>query len=125
VAVGRALAAQAEHRKGPGLAGRSGEQTPAAGLGAFEHGVLRTVGARLPFANIHPGEAARAVLVPLFADKTPAWRDLRPGDELRMYEGARICGRGIVSWVEPANWQMPEDQRERFTAWLKDPAQQQ
>jgi hypothetical protein len=71
--------------------------------------------------DIHPGEAVRAVLVPLFPEHVPAWRDVGPADELRMYEGARICGRATVVWVEPATWFMPDDQQERFTQWLKPP----
>jgi hypothetical protein len=34
--------------------------------------------------NIQPGETVRAVIAPFFFRGTPAWRDVRPGDELRM-----------------------------------------
>ncbi|MCD4851433.1 hypothetical protein LN996_11480 [Arthrobacter sp. AK01] len=70
--------------------------------------------------DIQPGETVGAVLVPLFPDRVPAWRDVQPGDELRMYEGSQICARGIIVWVEPTTWFTTDDDRDRFTEWLRD-----
>jgi hypothetical protein len=69
--------------------------------------------------DIRPGETVRAVIAPFFFEGVPAWRDIVPGDELRMYEGRRICGRGTVIWVRPSTWPMPEEDQERFTRWLE------
>lgn len=70
--------------------------------------------------NIQPGEDARAVLVALFPEQVPAWRDVQPGDQLRMYEGSRTCGRGVVCWVEPATWAMPDEEQQHFARWLSN-----
>jgi hypothetical protein len=69
--------------------------------------------------NIQPGETVRAVIAPFFFEEVPAWRDVAPGNELRMYEGLRICGRGTVIWVRPSTWPMAEEDQERFTRWLE------
>lgn len=68
--------------------------------------------------NIQPGEDVRAILVPVFADRVPAWWQLKKGDELRMYEGSRICGRAVVQWIESANWHMSQEDQERVGRWL-------
>jgi hypothetical protein len=80
----------------------------------------QTAGPVLGFSqtNIRPGEHVRAILVALFLDHTPGWRDVGPSDVLRMYEGSRICGHGRVGWAESATWPMPEDEQERLVAWL-------
>ena len=80
----------------------------------------QTAGPVLGFShvNIQPGEDVRAVVVPLFPERVTAWREVEPRDTLRMYEGSRICGRGIVCWVEPATWHMADDEQEHFAQWL-------
>lgn len=80
----------------------------------------QTAGPVLGFSStdIHPGDAARAVVVPLFAEQVPKWREISAGDTLRMYEGSRVCGHGSVVWVTPATWRMPEDEEDRFVRWL-------
>jgi len=80
----------------------------------------QTAGPVLGFSrtNIRPGERTRAILVPLFPERVPAWLDVQPNDELRMYEGSRICGRGLVQWVEPAIWPMPGDEQDRLVSLL-------
>jgi len=82
----------------------------------------QTAGPVLGFsrANIQPGERTRAILVPLFPEHAPGWLDVRANDELRMYEGSRICGRGIVRWIEPATWPMPDCERDRLIGWLSE-----
>lgn len=69
-------------------------------------------------SDIHPGDTVRAVAVPLFPAEVPAWRTVAVGDTLRMYEGSRICGYGVVAWVAPATWHMPIDEQEEFSRWL-------
>jgi hypothetical protein len=80
----------------------------------------QTAGPVLGFSrsNIQPGEDARAVLVPLLPEQVPAWHEVEPGDTLRMYEGSRTCGRGVVVWLEPATWYLPNDDEVRFARWL-------
>jgi hypothetical protein len=98
-----------KYRPNWGLPGwADGEQTAAPVLGFLR-------------VNIQPGENARAVLVPLFPEHVPRWREVQPGDALRMYEGSRICGRAVVRWIEPATWHMPDDQQEHFAQWLSGP----
>jgi len=83
----------------------------------------QTAGPVLGFSrtNIRPGEQVRAVLVPLFLDHAPGWLDVEPGDMLRMYEGARVCGHGPVRWVEITTWRMPEEEQDRLVGWLSKP----
>ena len=70
--------------------------------------------------DIQLGETVRAVIVPVFFEGVPAWRGVAPGDELRMYEGPRVCGRGTVVWVKPSTWPMQEEEdRDRLTRWLE------
>jgi hypothetical protein len=95
-----------EYRPNWGLPGwADGEQTAAPVLG-----FSRT--------NIQPGTHTRAILVPLFPEHVPGWLDVQANDVLRMYEGSRICGRGVVRWIEPANWPMPDGERDRLVRWL-------
>jgi len=68
--------------------------------------------------DIQPGDDVRAVIVALFPVEVPMWRAVVAGDELRMYEGSRVCGRGHVAWVKGAIWPMPEDEEDRFARWL-------
>lgn len=68
--------------------------------------------------DVSPGEDVRAILVPLFVEKVPAWRNVHVGDGLRMYEGWQICGRAIVQWIEPTTWPMGNKDQERFVEWL-------
>ncbi|MEW1823813.1 hypothetical protein AB0323_23915 [Arthrobacter sp. NPDC080031] len=95
-----------EYRPNWGLPGwADGEQSGGPVLG-FSH------------TNISPGEDVRAILVPVFIENTSEWRDVRVGDKLRMYEGARICGRAIIRWIEPTTWPMGNEDQGRFTEWL-------
>lgn len=83
----------------------------------------QTAGPVLGFSrtNIRPGDHVRAILVPLFVGQVPGWLDVEPGDVLRMYEGARVCGHGHVRWIKAATWHMPEDQQEHLVGWLSQP----
>ena len=68
--------------------------------------------------DVNPGDDVRVVIVPLFPTEMPAWHDVGGGDELRMYEGSRICGRGVVAWIEAATWPMPDEEKDQFSRWL-------
>ncbi|MGO4249452.1 hypothetical protein AB4Y87_19740 [Paenarthrobacter sp. RAF54_2] len=106
---GHAVENRFKYRPNWGLPGWPvGEQTAAPVLGFSKE-------------NIQLGESARAVIVPLFLDSVPAWAEVRPGDELRMYEGPRICGMGTVLWIERATWPTPADDQERLATWLSAP----
>ncbi|MDO6144561.1 hypothetical protein [Paenarthrobacter aurescens] len=72
-------------------------------------------------ANLHPGESVRAVIVPLFPEAVPAWSEVLPDDELRMYEGLRLCGVGTVLWAEQATLPMPDDEQEQLLCRLAVP----
>lgn len=89
----------------PGWA--NGEQTAAPVLGFSR-------------SDIRPGDAVRAVAVPLFPAEMPAWRAVAVGDTLRMYEGSRICGRGLITWLAPTTWPMPVEEQERFAQGLAE-----
>lgn len=80
----------------------------------------QTAGPVLGFSrsDIAPGEHTRAILVAVFVERVPAWHEVTPDDVLRMYEGPRVCGLGRVRWVEPATWQMPEEEQARLIEWL-------
>lgn len=61
----------------------------------------------------------RAVLVPLYPQMLPEWKRVAVGDELRMYEGARVCGIATVEWIAPTDNRVSEDDRARFCAWAR------
>ncbi len=64
-----------------------------------------------------PGEGARAVIIPLSDAHLVNWRLLDPGDTLRMFEGARICGHATVRWTENTSRPVPVSDEARFRAW--------
>lgn len=102
---GHAAGQRFTYRPNWGLPGwPDGEQTAALVLGFSR-------------SNIAPGEQVRAIIVPLFVD-VAEWDNLQEGDALRMYEGARICGRARICWMKAATWQMPPDEQERLVPWL-------
>lgn len=82
----------------------------------------QTAGRVLGFAcsDIAPGDTVRAIIVAVFLENVLAWTSVRPGDELRMYEGSRICGRAVVRWIRPATWFMPVDEQEELVTWLHE-----
>jgi hypothetical protein len=45
------------------------------------------------------GDTTRAVILPFAPRSLDEWRRIEPGVELRMFEGARICGRATVEWI--------------------------
>jgi hypothetical protein len=63
------------------------------------------------------GSITRAVLVPAFPEMLPQWERVAVGDELRMYEGSRICGRATVWWIDRTTQRIADDDRARFCAW--------
>lgn len=68
---------------------------------------------------IAPGESTRAVIVPLAPQSMHLWREVKIGDELRMFEGPRVCGIGVVRWVADTERPVPETDDARFASWAE------
>jgi hypothetical protein len=69
-------------------------------------------------SQIAPGGQALVVIIPLSDHALPRWRQVRDGDELRMFEGARICGHATVLWAAPTRRPLPAGDRKRFRDWV-------
>lgn len=67
-----------------------------------------------------PGATARAVIIPLVGNSLRLWRLVESGDELRMFEGAKVCGTAQVEWSEQTEWPLPPEDEERFVRWCDD-----
>ncbi len=65
------------------------------------------------------GNTTRAVIVPFAPGSLPLWREVRPGDELRMFEGARVCGRAVVEWARRTQRPVPVDDQGQYIAWAE------
>jgi hypothetical protein len=85
-------------------------------IGAEQVGALVLWLGRSPVAL---GDTTRAVIVPSLPGLLPVWRDARPGDELRMFEGPRVCGRAVVEWVKRTQRPIPDEDQDRFEAWAE------
>lgn len=68
------------------------------------------------------GETARAVIVPAAPRSLPMWQAVKVGDELRMFEGARLCGVATVAWRAPTGRPPPAGDEQRFIAWTEGAA---
>jgi hypothetical protein len=68
-------------------------------------------------AQVAPGESARVVIIPLAEQSLPLWRQVHDGDELRMFEGPRVCGLARVQWTEKTRRPVPEADHARYRAW--------
>jgi hypothetical protein len=68
---------------------------------------------------VEPGETVRAVVVPLTSKSIPRWRVVAPGDELRLFEGKKVCGLATVEWVRSTGRPVPESDQDRFVAWAQ------
>jgi hypothetical protein len=69
--------------------------------------------------KVHPGETARAVIMPIFPEIIPRWRcEVVVGVVLPMYEGTRVVGHGAVLWVAETRLPLPAADEARFTRWL-------
>jgi hypothetical protein len=75
----------------------------------------------LAFSREHilPGEEVRAVIVPIFPAMVPAWSHVQVGDTLPMYEGPRVCGRGLILWRRKIMLPSPEGGVAAFLAWVQ------
>lgn len=67
--------------------------------------------------TLAPGDSARAVIIPLTSAHMTEWRLLAEGDQLRMFEGPRVCGHAVVRWTENTSCPVPGTDEERFRAW--------
>lgn len=63
------------------------------------------------------GDTVRAVIVPFAPGSLPLWEQVRVGDELRMFEGPRVCGKAIVEQVWDTTAPLPEEDAARFVRW--------
>jgi hypothetical protein len=73
-------------------------------------------------ADIRPGDDVHVVIVPPYPQMVPEWSHVSIGDVLPMYEGSRVCGHGLVLWRRDTGLPVPDDDAERFRAWVIDPA---
>jgi hypothetical protein len=66
---------------------------------------------------VEPGDWVRVVIVPMY----PApWHDIHDGDDLVMYEGARVCGRATVIWrADDVRWPLEQPDVQRFRYWAE------
>ncbi len=71
-----------------------------------------------------PGESARAVIIPLAPPSMDLWRQVKVGDDLRMFEGPQICGCGIVRWISEIERPIPDFDDKRFVDWADGLAEQ-
>jgi hypothetical protein len=69
-------------------------------------------------SQVAPGAAARIVIIPLAGHSLPLWRKVHDGDELRMFEGPRICGHATVLWTASTQRPLPAADQARFQAWV-------
>jgi hypothetical protein len=76
-------------------------------------------------SQIAPGGQARVVIIPLSDHALPLWRQVRVGDELRMFEGTRICGHATVLWATPTRRPLPAGDRARLRDWVSSGHQSQ
>ncbi len=65
------------------------------------------------------GETVRAVIVPFAPGSLSMWEQVSVGDELKMFEGPRICGLAVVEWIERTSRPVPEDDQSRFVKWAE------
>ena len=68
---------------------------------------------------VNLGETVRAVILPLVPGSLHLWRQVEPGDSLRMFEGPRVCGQAVVEWVRPTVRPVPDEEADRFVAWAE------
>jgi hypothetical protein len=74
-------------------------------------------------SEIAPGGLARVVIIPLSDHALPRWQQVRDGDQLRMFEGTRICGHATVLWTSPTRRPLSEGDRARFRDWTSSRSQ--
>jgi hypothetical protein len=65
------------------------------------------------------GDTVRAVILPFAPGSLRLFRAVRPGDELRMFEGSRVCGRGTVEWVRGTHRPVQDSDQDRFVGWVE------
>jgi hypothetical protein len=97
-----------QYRPNWGLPGMSGTEQVGAFVLSLEH------------FPVHLGDTVRAVIVPFAPQSIDCWRAVRPGDELAMFEGARICGRAKVETTWSTARPVPERDERRFIDWAED-----
>lgn len=71
--------------------------------------------------TVRPGEQVHAVIAPPFPQMVAEWSRVNVGDVLPMYEGSHVCGHGRVLWRRKTGLPMPDEDADRFSAWVLDP----
>jgi hypothetical protein len=69
--------------------------------------------------TLEPGGSARVVVIPRTDTHLTEWRLLGQGDDLRMFEGPRVCGHATVRWTQNTSRPPPVLDEARFRAWAK------
>jgi hypothetical protein len=70
--------------------------------------------------RVRPGDTARVVIVPPFPPIVAAWSRVQVGDDLPMYEGAKVCGYGRVLWRRQTTLPVPAEDEARYRRWLAE-----
>lgn len=65
------------------------------------------------------GDRTRAVIIPLVDLSLELWRAVQVGDDLRMFEGPRICGEACVIWTTSTTRPVDQADETRFCAWAR------
>ena len=66
---------------------------------------------------LQPGEQTRAVISPFAPVSLPLWDVVNVGNELKMYEGAHVCGHATVVWIARTLRPIPTDDHDVFAGW--------
>ena len=96
-----------QYRPNWGLPGMTGAEQVGAPVLCFGHYPVR------------PGDRTRAVIIPLVDLSLEHWRTVAVADELRMFEGPRVCGLATVEWIAPSTRPVPAEDARRFCAWVR------
>ncbi len=68
--------------------------------------------------QLHPGQTARAVLMPLFAE---AWQWLEAGEQIHAYEGPRRVGQAEVLMISETTLPVSDEVAACWQRWAHSP----
>jgi hypothetical protein len=69
--------------------------------------------------TLAPGSSARAVIIPLTDSDLSQWRQLGPGDRVRLLDGPQVRADAVVRWTETTRLPVPRTDIARFENWAK------
>jgi hypothetical protein len=69
--------------------------------------------------TVAPGSTARTVIIALTDSDLSQWRQLSPGDLLRLPDGPQDRARAVVRWTETTRLPVPVTDIARFETWTK------